>query len=442
MAVNKPVVAIVGKPNTGKSTLFNRFLQKRKSIVHNEEGVTRDRIYDTVTWSGYQFILVDTGGFIPDKNDEINRAVKEHIFMAIEEADVIIFLVDVTQELTSTEREFAEHIRREEKETILVVNKSDNELREHEVFSYYDLGLGEPFPISALNGRRTGDLLDLVLEKLPREIPDNYEEYEELKIAFVGRPNAGKSSLTNCLLGKDQAIVTDIPGTTRDSVDTRIKYYGEEITLIDTAGLRKKTKVKDNVEFFSTVRSNRAIERSNICILVIDSTLGFQKQDATICRAIIEARKGLIIVMNKWDLVEKETNTMKEYRNQIIYKDRQLEYYPILFTSAKDNRRVFEIIKTAQDVYKTFNSKINTKELNDIMLPIIEQTPPPASYGKYIYFKYIAQIRSCPPLIAFYSNYPQYLTTEYKRFLENQLRKQFGFKGVPIGISFRSKYND
>lgn len=439
MAINKPVVAIVGKPNTGKSTLFNRFLQKRKSIVHDEEGVTRDRIYDTVSWSGSQFILIDTGGFIPDKDDDINRAVKDHIFMAIDEADLIIFLVDVTQELTSTEREFAEHIRKMEKKSILVVNKSDNELRESEVFAYYEMGLGKPFPISALNGRRTGDLLDLVLEKLPREIPDDYEEEDILKLAFVGRPNAGKSSLTNCLLGKNQAIVTDIPGTTRDSVDTKIKYHGEEIVLIDTAGLRKKTKVKDNVEFFSTVRSNRAIERSNICILTIDATLGFQKQDATICRAIIEARKGLIIVLNKWDLIEKETNTMKEYREKIYRKDKQLQYYPIIFSSAKDNRRVFDIIKTAQEVYQTFSEKISTKELNDIMLSVIEKTPPPANYGKYIFIKYVAQIRSSPPLIAFYSNYPQFLTTEYKRFLENQLRKHFGFQGVPIGISFRNK---
>lgn len=439
MSVNKPVVAIVGKPNTGKSTLFNRFLQKRKSIVHDEEGVTRDRIYDTVSWSGSQFILIDTGGFIPDKIDDINSAVKEHIFMAIEEADLIVFLVDVTQELTSTEREFAAHIRKINKAAILVVNKSDNELRETEVFLYYELGLGEPFPISALNGRRTGDLLDMILQKLPREFPENYEEEEILKLALVGRPNAGKSSLTNTLLGKEQAIVTDIPGTTRDSVDTRIKYYGEELTLIDTAGLRKKSRISDNVEFFSTVRSNRAIERSNVCILVIDATLGFQKQDATICQAIIAARKGLIIVLNKWDLIEKETNTMKEYIEKITYKDKQLKNYPILFTSAKDNRRVFEILTTAKEVYKTFKEKVSTKDLNDIMLPIIQQTPPPANYGKYILIKYIAQIRSCPPLFAFYSNYPKFLTTEYKRFLENQLRKHFNFRGVPIGVSFRNK---
>lgn len=439
MPLNKPVVAIVGKPNTGKSTLFNRFLQKRKSIVHDEEGVTRDRIYDTVTWSGSQFILIDTGGFIPDQDNEINNAVKNHIFYAIDEADLVIFLVDVTQELTSTEREFAEHIRKLNKDAILVINKSDNEERESEVFTYYDLGLGEPFPISALNGRRTGDLLDMVLERLPREVPDNFEEEDMLKLAFVGRPNAGKSSLTNCLLGKEQAIVTDIPGTTRDSIDTKIKYYGEDIVLIDTAGLRKKARVRDNVEFFSTVRSNRAIGRANVCVLVIDATLGFQKQDTNICKAIIKERKGLIIVMNKWDLIEKETNTMKEMIEEMIYKDRQLQYYPIIFTSAVDRRRVNNIIVKAKEVYETFKGKISTKELNDVILPIIERTPPPANYGKYIQIKYVAQIRSNPPLFAFYCNYPKFLLEEYKRFLENQLRKHFGFHGVPIGVSFRSK---
>ncbi|MBN2279374.1 MAG: ribosome biogenesis GTPase Der [Candidatus Marinimicrobia bacterium] len=439
MPLNKPVVAIIGKPNTGKSTLFNRFLQKQKSIVHDEEGVTRDRIYDTVSWAGSQFILIDTGGFIPDKDDEINNAVKTHIFYAIDEADLVIFLVDVTQELTSTEREFADYIRKLNKEAILVVNKSDNELREHEIFNYYNLGLGEPFPISALNGRRTGDLLDLIMEKLPREIPETFDEEELLKLAFVGRPNAGKSSLTNCLLGKEQAIVTDIPGTTRDSIDTKIKYYGEDIVLIDTAGLRKKAKVKDNVEFFSTVRSNRAISRANVCVLVIDSTLGFQNQDVTICNAILKERKGLIIVMNKWDLVEKDTNTMKEYTEEIILKDRQLQYYPILFTSAKNNRRVFDIISKAKEVHETFMAKISTKELNDVMLPIIQKTPPPANYGKYIQIKYVAQIRNNPPLFAFYCNHPKFLLEDYKRFLENQLRKHFQFIGVPIGISFRNK---
>ncbi len=439
MSVNKPVVAIIGKPNTGKSTLFNRLLQKQKSIVHDEEGVTRDRIYDTVSWAGRQFILIDTGGFIPDKDDDINMAVKDHIFYAIDEADLVIFLVDGTKELTTTEWEFASHIRKIDKKVILAVNKSDNEIREKEIFNYFELGLGEPFPISALIGRRTGDLLDLIIQKLPREVEDTFDEPDIMKLAFVGRPNAGKSSLTNCLLGKDQAIVTDIPGTTRDSVDTKIKYHGEELVLIDTAGLRKKAKVKDNVEFFSAVRSNRAISRSNICVLVIDSTLGFQRQDANICRAIIEARKGLIIVMNKWDLVEKETNTMKKTIDKIIYKDRQLQYYPIIFTSAINNRRVFEIINTAREVYKTFQKKISTKLLNDQMLPIIKKTPPPANYGKFIQIKYVAQIRSNPPLIAFYSNYPQYLTKEYKKFLENQLRKHFEFVGVPVGVTFRRK---
>ncbi len=439
MSVNKPVVAIVGKPNTGKSTLFNRFLQKRKSIVHDEAGVTRDRIYDTITWAGSQFILIDTGGFIPDKDDAINNAVKDHIFYAIEEADLVIFLVDGTQELTTTEFEFAEQIRKIEQKAILVINKADNEMLESQIFAYYGLGLGDPFPISALNGRRTGDLLDLVLSKLPKEIPEDFEEDTSLRIAFVGRPNAGKSSITNCLLGKEQAIVTDIPGTTRDSIDTKIKYYGEDITLIDTAGLRKKARIKDNVEFFSTVRSNRAISRSNVCILVIDATLGFQKQDATICQAIIAARRGLIIVINKWDLMEKETNTMKEYIEEITYKDKQLKNYPILFTSAVDNRRIFEILNIAKEVYQTFSEKISTKELNDIMLPVIQKTPPPANYGKYILIKYIAQIKTSPPLFAFYSNYPEYITTEYKRFLDNQLRKHFVFKGVPIGMSFRKK---
>ncbi len=439
MSINKPVVAIVGKPNTGKSTLFNRLLQKRKSIVHDQEGVTRDRIYDTVTWSGRQFILIDTGGFIPYQNDEINRAVKTHIFNAIDEADLVLFLIDSMAELTSTEREFADHIRKINKPVILTVNKSDNQKREKNIFQFYEIGLGDPFPISALNGRRIGDLLDRIIDRLPWSVYDNFKTENIMKLAFVGRPNAGKSSLTNCLLGKEQAIVTNIPGTTRDSVDTKIKYHGEEILLIDTAGLRKKAKVRDNVEFFSTVRSNRAISRSNVCVLVVDATVGFQRQDATICSAIIKERKGLIVVLNKWDLIDKNQVSMQDFINEIVYKIPQLKYYPIIFTSAKNKRRVAKIISTAQDVYKIFHQKISTKKLNDLMLPIIEKTPPPANYGKYIQIKYVAQIRSNPPLFAFYSNEPKYLAHEYRRFLENQLRKQFTFWGVPIGVTFRKK---
>ncbi len=439
MSVDKPVVAIVGRPNVGKSTLFNRLLKKRKSIVHSEAGVTRDRIHDTVNWSGCQFILIDTGGYIPDDTDQINVAVKEQIGMAIEESDLLLFVVDGVETLTNIDHQVAEMIRKSGKNVILTVNKLDNEKLEIYLHDFYNLGLGKPYAISAMKGRRIGDYLDLILENLPREVLETDENPELLKLAIVGKPNAGKSSILNCLLGENKAIVTDIPGTTRDSIDTSIKYFGKTITLIDTAGLRKKSKVKDNIEYFSAVRSNIAISRSNISVLVIDGTEGFQKQDANICRAILNNKRGLLIVINKWDLVKKSTNTMKEYVDEMIYQSNTLKNYPVIFTSALTKKRVTQIMEKSQQIFENYQRKINTKELNDFFQKVIDRTPPPATYGKYIRIKYVSQVKSAPPLIVFFCNEPKLVTEEYKRFLENQFRSKYNFEGVPISIKFRKK---
>jgi len=439
MAKREPIVTIVGRPNVGKSTLFNRIAQKRKAIVHHQAGITRDRIYERVNWTGRQFMLIDTGGFVPESQDKIENAILAQIRIAIEEADLILFLVDVVDQITPWDLDIAKSLRVSQKPVLLIVNKCDNQICDQSCYEFFRLGFGEPIPISALNGRRIGDLLDLILARLPKEAPAEKDQTEHLRLAIVGIPNAGKSSLVNAILGQDKLIVTDIPGTTRDSIDTEIKYHGQAVTLIDTAGLRKKRNIDSQVEFFSILRAEKAIERCNVAILVVDAEQGFNRQDIAIARLILDHKKGLVVAVNKWDLVSKETNTMKKYREEIIYRFPELTYYPIIFISALTRQRIGQVLEQANEVYQSNQTRISTGELNTFFQKVIDRIPPPAVKGKYIQIKYVTQVKKAPPVFVFFTNDPRSIKEEYRRFLENRLRQQFGFNGVPLTILFRQK---
>lgn len=435
----EPIVAIIGRPNVGKSTLFNRLLKQRKTIVHPRAGITRDRVYEKVHWAGRSFMLVDTGGFVPPGDDQIENAIRQQVLQAIEEADLLIFLLEAEAELTSIEYEIAELIRRAQKKVILVANKCDNERLAMGVHAFYELGLGDVFPISALNGRNIGDLLDLILARIPVKSVLMESDLDHLCLAIVGLPNAGKSSILNALVGKEKAIVTDIPGTTRDSIDTQIQYFGRPVTLIDTAGIRKKSNIADEVEFYSMLRAYRAIERSNVVLLVIDAEKGFTRQDANLVRHVIDNKKGLVLALNKWDLVPKSTQTAHEYRQNIIAAYGELEFYPFLFISAKTKQRIHTILAVADQVYQNRQRRINTSALNEVFQKVIDQTPPPAVQGKFIKIKYVTQVKSEPPVMVFFCNEPHFIKNEYRRFLERQLRANFDFFGVPVTLTFRKK---
>ena len=435
----EPIVAIVGRPNVGKSTLFNRLTQKRKSIVHSEAGITRDRVYETVNWAGRQFLLIDTGGFIPESTNQITKAIREQVRLAIEEANLVIFVVDASEPMTALDREIAEMIRRSQRDCLIVANKCDNERLEVNSLEFTELGLGDVFPISALNGRHIGDLLDAILQRIPRKIAANDDEKDHLQLAIVGMPNVGKSSILNVLAGSEKAIVTDVPGTTRDAIDTKIKYFNEPVTLIDTAGMHKHRQIKDEVEYYSLLRAYRAIERCNVALVVVDAVKGFTRQDAAIVRQVIDLRKGLVIAINKWDLVQRETNTQVNFKHNLIEQFRELEHYPIIFISAKTHQRVHKILETARMVYENRKMRIGTSELNQFLQDVIDRTPPPANLGKFIKIKYITQVKTEPPVFVFFCNEPRLIKEEYRRFLENQLRRRFGFYGVPLIISFRNK---
>ncbi len=439
MAKCDPIVAIIGRPNVGKSTLFNRIAQKRKSIVHPQAGITRDRVYETVTWTGRQFTLIDTGGYVPGSRDTMGSAIRAQVQLAIEEADLILFMVDAYDLLTPMDSQIAELLRTSSKPILLIANKCDDEKREQHRYEFFGLGFGDVIPISAQNGRRIGDLLDLILENLPNEAPAEKEEPDHLRLAIVGMPNAGKSSIVNAILGVDKLIVTDIPGTTRDSIDSDVKYHGQSITLIDTAGLRKKRYFKDNIEFYSNIRTDRAIDRCNVAVMVIDAVKGFDRQDATIIRSIIDRKKGLIIAINKWDLVEKDSNTLKNYQIDITERFSELYHYPMIFISALTKQRIGQILDTANDVYISGKQRIPTNALNKYFQHVIDYTPPPAVQGKHIQIKYVTQVKKEPPVFVFFCNDPKGIKEEYRRFLENKLRKQFGFRGVPVTLLFRQK---
>lgn len=430
------LVAIVGRPNVGKSTLFNRIIGSREAIVEDTPGVTRDRLYGTSEWNGKRFEIIDTGGFIPGTEDLMEKAIREQAMLAIEEANSILFIVDGNTGITRYDEEIAIVLRTSKKPITLVVNKCDNEMLDNNSYEFYKLGLGDPFPISAVNGRSTGDFLDHLVENLSdKEKP----EYAGLKIAFVGRPNVGKSSITNALLGYDRMIVSDVPGTTRDSIDSMMKYQGDELMLIDTAGLRRRTAISENIEMWSTVRTARAIERCDVAVVVLDAERGLEDQDKKIINQVEEARKGLILVINKWDLIEKEVKTADKIRKIIHDEMRTFPYMPIMFTSAETKQRIFKVIEKAIEVHAIRNHRITTHKLNEYLMPVFEQTPPPSSRGYDMRINYVTQVSTEPPVFALFLNHPQYLKTEYKKFIERKIREFFPFEGTPISLVFRKK---
>ncbi len=430
------LVAIVGRPNVGKSTLFNRIIGHRHAIVEDTPGVTRDRIYGVSDWNGVHFGLIDTGGFIPGSEDVMERAIREQAMIAIEEAESIIFVVDGKSGITKFDEDIARILRNSNKHITLVVNKCDNERLDPNAFEFYKLGLGEPFAISAVSGRSTGDFIDQVVESL-----SNIEEEDsgKLKIALLGRPNVGKSSIANALIGKNRMIVTDIAGTTRDSIDSVVKFHGEEIVLIDTAGLRRRTHVKENVEMWSVVRTARAIDRCDVGVLVVDATRGLEDMDKKILNQIGEARKGLIIAVNKWDIAEKDEYTAANIRKMIASDLSTFSYVSVIFISAVSGQRIPKIIEESLLILKRRQTRVATSALNDFLLPHVERTPPPSHRGHDMRLNYITQVGTEPPLFAMFLNHPEHLKDNYKRFLERKLREGFDFAGTPISFLFRKK---
>ncbi len=422
----------------GKSTLFNRLVGNRQAIVDSTAGTTRDRHYGKTDWNGREFSIIDTGGYSVNSDDIFEDEIRKQVMLAIEEADVILFMVEVGTGVTDLDMMMAEVLRRAKKRTILVCNKVDNYDLIYSSNDFYSLGLGDPFCISSMSGSGTGDLMDEILKHLPEDC--TAEEMEDLpRITIVGRPNVGKSSLTNALLGTDRNIVTNIAGTTRDSIHTRYNKFGMDFYLVDTAGMRKKGKTMEDLEFYSVMRSIRAIEASDVCVLMIDAQQGLESQDLNIHNLIVRNRKGCVIVVNKWDLIEKGNNTMKEWKELIEKRLAPFSDIPIIFTSALNKQRILEVLQTAIRVYQSRSRRIPTSEFNDYMLPIIEETPPPSTKGKYIRIKYAMQLPTPTPQFVFFCNLPQYIRENYRRFLENHLREHWDFSGVPIQIYFRQK---
>ncbi len=431
------IVAIVGRPNVGKSTLFNRLIKQRQAIVDSVSGVTRDRHYGKSDWNGKEFSVIDTGGYVTGSDDIFEAEIRKQVQLAIDEADFILFVVDVTTGITPTDNEVAQLLRKIKKPVFLVINKVDNAMRDTDAVEFYSLGLGEYYTLSAINGSGTGELLDALVAKMPEPIE---EETDELpKFAVVGRPNAGKSSFINALIGKNRNIVTDIAGTTRDSIDTKFNKFGFEFRIIDTAGIRKKSKVKEDLEFYSVMRAVRSIENCDVTILIIDATRGFQGQDQNIFWLAQKNRKGIVILVNKWDLVEKDHKTTKLFEEQIRKETAPFRDVPIVFTSALTKQRLLKSLEVAVEVFKNRKQKIATSKLNEAMLEIIKHNPPPALKGKFVKIKYCMQLPTPTPQFVFFANLPQYIRDPYKRFIENKLREIYDFSGVPITIYFRKK---
>ncbi len=432
------LVAIVGRPNVGKSQLFNRLIGERKAIVDDMEGVTRDRVYGKSDWNGKEFTVVDTGGYVHGSDDVFEKEIREQVQMAVDDADVILFVTDVTAGVTPLDREVADMLRKTEKPVLLVVNKVDNTSRQDDVWDFYELGMDEVFPVSAINGSGTGELLDAVVEKLPDEKKE--EEKDEIPVfAVVGRPNVGKSTFINTLFGEKRNVVSDIAGTTRDTVKWFFNKFGRQFYIVDTAGMRRKKNVKDDVEYYSVLRAIKAIENADVVLLMLDATRGMESQDLNIFEIAKKNNKGIVILVNKWDLVEKDTHTMKEYEKVIKERIAPFTDVPIVFISAKDKKRILKAIDEALHVAENRKRRIKTSELNEVLLPIIKQNPPPAVKGKYVKIKYVTQLPTHTPKFAFFANLPQYIKEPYKRFLENQIRSHWDFTGVPIEIYFRKK---
>ena len=433
------IVAIVGRPNVGKSTLFNRLVEKRQAIIHDESGVTRDRHYGVSDWNGISFTVIDTGGYVEKTENIFEKEIKNQVTLALNEASLILFMVDCKDGLTSNDIDFSKIIREINKETILVANKADNYKLELNSNEFYELGLKKyPIvPISSQSGSGTGDLLDLVVSKLENQSTNNKEKLP--RISILGRPNVGKSSFINVLLGEERNIVTEISGTTRDSIDTKYNLFNKELILTDTAGIRKKGKVNENIEFYSVMRSIQAMQESDICIIMIDAKQGFEGQDMNILGLAAKYKKGLIIMVNKWDLIEKDNKTTKIFEEEIKSKINPLSFIPIIFTSVINKKRIHKTIETTLEIYDNRKQKISTSKLNNILLPLIEKFPPPATKGKYIRIKYITQLPTNTPTFAFFCNLPQYIKEPYRRFLTNKIRENFNFSGVPISIVLRKK---
>lgn len=432
------IVAIVGRPNVGKSTFFNRLTETRQSIMDNVSGVTRDRVYGQAEWTGHFFTVIDTGGYVVGSEDVFEGAIREQVELAIEESDVVLFMVDAMTGLSDLDKDFANVVRRYDKPVFLVVNKVDESSKAVYATEFYALGMGELHTVSAANGTGTGDLLDEVVKHFKTEAPE--DPYEGLpKVAILGRPNAGKSSFLNALMGKERSIVTDIAGTTRDSINTYYNAFGKEFVLVDTAGIRKKGKIKDSIEFYSVLRSIRALENADVCIVMLDAERGIESQDINIISLAERNGKGIVIMVNKWDLIEKDTQTAQIFAENILERIAPMTYIPIIFSSVIQKQRIMKVVEKSMEVYENYQRKIPTSELNEALLPEIDRYPPPALKGKYIRIKYITQLPSRRPAFAFFCNLPQYIKEPYQRFLENKIRQYFNFEGVPIRVFFRKK---
>lgn len=432
------LVAIVGRPNVGKSTLFNRITGKRHAIVHNLPGVTRDRQYAETDWAGKKFTIVDTGGFVPASEDVFETAIREQAQIAIDEADVVLFVVDALSGLLPMDKEIAAILRRSAKKVILVVNKADNDIRESTQGEFFALGLGDPVPASALVGRKIGDLLDLVAAHAGREAGAD-EADARLKVAVVGKPNVGKSSFVNAVLGENRSIVTDIPGTTRDSVDSTFHHQGEEIVLVDTAGLRKKSKITESIEFYGTVRTLKSIERCDVAVVLLDAGQGLEHQDLRIVETVAERKKGVLVAVNKWDLVEKDERTASHYEKALRERLRMFDYIPVIFISALTHQRVFKVIDMVKEIDRERSRRIQTSELNAAFEADLRTRPPQSRSGKAVRVTYVTQVETKPPVFAFFCNDPRLIDENYRRFLENRLRDHFGFRGVPLVLAFKRK---
>lgn len=433
-----PVVAIVGRPNVGKSTLFNRLVGFRKAIVDNKEGITRDRHYAEADWIGRDYIVIDTGGYIPEAKDVIDKAVSEQVEMAIDEADAIIFVVDVQSGITVLDSVLAKMLQKRSANVVLAVNKVDDKRWESEIFQFYNLGLGDPIPVSAMQGRMVGDFLDELVSLFPEE-EKNKDDDIFFSLAVIGKENVGKSSFVNVLMGTKQNIVTEIPGTTRDSIDSFLTYFGKKIRIVDTAGLKKRTKIKENILFFSTLRTLSAIEKCDVVAFFFDVNQELSHYDLKLISEVAEKQKGILLVANKWDLAKKDGKTHQIKEKEFKHKLGHFNYLPFVFTSMTNKQRVGKVLEKVVSVYNERDKRISTSALNDFIIPIIGTTTPPAQSGKQIKIKYVTQTKYNPPTFTFFTNHPEHVAENYQRFLENKLRSKFGFSGVPIKIVFKAK---
>jgi GTP-binding protein len=437
------IIAIVGRPNVGKSTLFNRLIEQRKAIMDNMSGVTRDRHYGYGQWTGKFFTVIDTGGYVHGSEDIFEGAIREQVEMAIEESNVLLFVVDCQTGLTDLDKDFAKVLRKSKKPVILIANKADTHEKAYAAAEFYELGLGDPFPIAAESGSGTGDMLDVMISHFEEEGEENPEAGVP-RVAILGRPNVGKSSFLNALLGKDRSIVTDLAGTTRDAIQNHYTLYGKDFIITDTAGIRRKARVDDNIEYYSVLRSIKALEECDIAIILIDATTidhntGLEAQDMNIISMADKAKKGIVLMINKWDLVAKDTNTAIKLENALKERLAPLNYMPVIFTSVLEKKRIFQVVEKMLEVYENRSQKVSTSKLNDVMLEVIQNYPPPAWKGKYIKIKYCTQVSTPYPTFIFFCNLPQYIKESYERYLENQMRKAFKLEGTPISLFFRKK---